>query len=52
MMMPKPDLHRTKPTLSDYQKQIRFFTGLAFLVSLLFVGAFIWYLSRPSFNTY
>ena len=49
MIIPKHGTHRIKPTLSDHQKQIRFFTGLAMFISFLFVGAFVWLMNQTSY---
>jgi hypothetical protein len=47
--MPNDQYRRRKRDLSDHQKQMRFFTGLAILISSLLVLAFIWLLSRINY---
>jgi hypothetical protein len=49
MLIPNNDARRKKPTLSAHQKQMRFFTGLALFISLLFVAAVFWFLNRAGF---
>lgn len=41
-----------KRALSDHQKQMRFFTGLAIIVSFLIMGVLFWLVNRPVFNTH
>jgi hypothetical protein len=40
---------RRKPSLSEHQKQIRFFTGLMVGLCALFAVAFFWLMGRSSF---
>jgi hypothetical protein len=41
--------YRRKPTLSEYQKQIRFLTGLSVIICTALVVGFFWMLNRPVF---
>ena len=40
---------KRKPVLSEYQKQMRFITGLSLVACSLFAFVLFWYLSRSGF---
>jgi hypothetical protein len=48
-MMTCRNTYRRKPTLSGYQKQIRFLTGLSVVICTALVVALFWLVNRPIF---
>jgi hypothetical protein len=49
--MPYYPIRRRKRSLSEHQKQIRFWTGLSMTMSVLLFAVFFWYLNRQDFLT-